>query len=191
MVYDGSGSGLNDCIWVPCFALPTIRTHPTLKPLAGIDFSKYFPQNEGEKVWEAWNRAAMGLKSSPYQAVQGMAYAEEFIHGKKEDWSNVFRWDVVVQNLPGSEGYDPSLPWVYKSRSSVGKVAVDVFGFVDDFGQMGNSSMKAWLAARQVASRSNFLGIQDAPHRMRDGSTTPGAYGRDHLSEPVRKEFSF
>jgi hypothetical protein len=104
MVYDGSGSGLNDCIWVPQFALPTIRTHmravcagthmtdvdlgefflnfvlhPTLKPLAGVDFTKYFPHEDGGKVWEAWCRAAMGLKSSPYQAVQGMAYAEEFI----------------------------------------------------------------------------------------------------------------
>jgi hypothetical protein len=201
MVYDGSGSGLNDCIWVPRFALPTIRTHmravcsgthmtdvdlgefflnfvlhPTLKPLAGVDFTKYFPHEDGGKVWEAWCRAAMGLKSSPYQAVQGMAYAEEFIRGDRRDCANVFRWDIIILNLPGSEEYDPSLPWVYKCRSSDGKVAVDVFGFVDDFRQTGNTSKEAWLAARQVASRSNFLGIQDAPRKTRDGGTTPGAW---------------
>ena len=27
MVYDGTRSGLNDCIWVPRFLLPTVGTH--------------------------------------------------------------------------------------------------------------------------------------------------------------------
>eukprot|EP00978_Attheya_sp_CCMP212_P015530 scaffold40031_cov47-Attheya_sp.AAC.1 len=68
------------------------------------------------------------------------------------------------------------MPWVYKVRLSDGKIAVDVFGFVDDFRQTGNSQKEAWLAGRQVASRSNHLGIQDAPRKRRDGSSTPGAW---------------
>jgi hypothetical protein len=201
MVYNGSESGLNECMWVPRFILPTVHTHlrgvgpdtymsdvdlgefflnfilhPTIRPYTGVDFTKYFPNAEGTAVWEPWQRAAMGLRSSPYQAVQAMAMAEEVIRGDRLDPKNVFRWDSVKFNLPGSEGYDPSMPWVYKVRLSDGKIAVDVFGFVDDFRQTGNSKEEAWLAARQVASRSNHLGIQDAPRKRRDGSATPGAW---------------
>ena len=59
------------------FCFQNFVLHPRLKPLAGVDFTKYFPHEDGGKVWEAWCRAAMGLKSSPYQAVQGMAYADD------------------------------------------------------------------------------------------------------------------
>eukprot|EP00978_Attheya_sp_CCMP212_P001843 scaffold3811_cov53-Attheya_sp.AAC.2 len=119
--YNGSESGLNDCIWVPRFMLPTIQTH-------------------------------------------------------LRDPNNIFRWDSVEFNLPGSKDYDPSLPWVYKVRLSDGKIAVDVFGFVDNFRQTGNSAKEAWLAGRQFAIKSNHLGIQDAPRKRRDGSSTPGAW---------------
>eukprot|EP00978_Attheya_sp_CCMP212_P013320 scaffold33445_cov54-Attheya_sp.AAC.2 len=201
MVYNGSESGLNECMWVPRFILPTVHTHlrgvgpdtymsdvdlgefllnfilhPTIRPHTGVDFTKYFPNERGTAVWEPWQRAAMGLRSSPYQAVQAMAMAEEFIRGDRKDPNNMFRWDSVQFNLPGSDDYDPSMPWVYKVRLSDGKIAVDVFGFVDDFRQTGNSQKKAWLAGRQVASRSNHLGIQDAPRKRRDGSSTPGAW---------------
>eukprot|EP00978_Attheya_sp_CCMP212_P016531 scaffold43382_cov49-Attheya_sp.AAC.2 len=200
MVYNGSESGLNDCMWVPRFMLPTIQTylravgpntymsdvdlgefflnfmlHPTIRPHTGVDFTKYFPNGSGTAVWEAWQRAAMGLRSSPYQAVQAMAMAKEYIRGDRKDPNNIFRWDSVEFNLPGSKDYDPLLPWVYKVRLSDGKIAVDVFGFVDDFRQTGNSAKEAWLAGRQVASKSNQLGIQDAPRKCRDGSSTPGA----------------
>jgi hypothetical protein len=201
MVYNGSESGLNECMWVPRFILPTVQTHlrgvgpdtymsdvdlgefflnfilhQTIRPYTGVDFTKYFPNEKGSAVWEPWQRAAMGLRSSPYQAVQAMAIAEEFIRGNRLDPKNIFRWDQVEFNLPGSVDYDPSMPWVYKIRLSDGKIAVDVFGFVDDFRQTGNSKKEAWLAARQVASRSNYLGIQDAPRKRRDGSSTPGAW---------------
>eukprot|EP00978_Attheya_sp_CCMP212_P019105 scaffold53112_cov45-Attheya_sp.AAC.1 len=132
MVYNGSESGLNACMWVPQFILPTVHTHlrgvgpdtymsdvdlgelflnfilhPTIRPHTGVDFTKYFPNERGTAVWEPWQRAAMGLRSSPYQAFQAMAMAEEFILG--------------------SDDYDPSMPWVYKVRLSDGKIAVDVF----------------------------------------------------------------
>eukprot|EP00978_Attheya_sp_CCMP212_P005652 scaffold12675_cov60-Attheya_sp.AAC.2 len=67
--------------------------HRSLRPLAGVDFTKYFPSEDGGVVWEAWQRAAMGLRSSPYQAVQGVAFAEEVVRGDRTQPTNVFRWD--------------------------------------------------------------------------------------------------
>jgi hypothetical protein len=88
LVYDGSVSGLNLLIWVSRFSLPTsIRTHlwaidentymtdanigemfpnfilhQELQTLARVDLTHYFPKTDkGAKVWETWQRAAMGL----------------------------------------------------------------------------------------------------------------------------------
>jgi hypothetical protein len=105
MVYDGSVSGLNDSMWVPRFALPTLETHlrsveagtfladvdvgemflnfilhNSVRQYSGVNLTSYFLLENGGKVWETWQRAAMGLKSSPYQACQAMGFAEEGIH---------------------------------------------------------------------------------------------------------------
>jgi hypothetical protein len=208
LVYDGSVSGLNLCIWVPRFFLPTLRTHlravdehtymadvdigemflnfilhRELQTLAGVDITHYFPKDAKDtadgratKVWETWQRAAMGLRSSPYQAVQAMGVAEEVIRGSRMDPTNVFRWDDIVLNLPGSGDYDPSKPWVYKVRLEDGRIAADLFIFVDDLRPTGPSRRDAWLAARQAASKLNFLGIQDAPRKRRASSRSPGAW---------------
>jgi hypothetical protein len=94
LVYDGSVSGLNILIWVPRFFLPTVRTplravdentfmvhvdigemflrfilHRELRALAGVNLSHYFEGGKEGPLWEAWQRAAMGLRSSPYQCV--------------------------------------------------------------------------------------------------------------------------
>jgi hypothetical protein len=131
MVYDASVSGLNDAIWVPRFPLPTIQTHlraveegtwmadldigemflnfvlhSDLQALCGVDLTEYKNdvENSDEVVWEVWQRAAMGLKPPPYQAVQGMMVAEEVIRGDSKDSKNPFRWDTVRMNLPGTSG---------------------------------------------------------------------------------------
>jgi hypothetical protein len=52
----------------------------------------------------------MGFKPSPYQAVQGILFAEEVIRGDPGDPRNIFRWDLIALNLPGAPGYDPSKP---------------------------------------------------------------------------------
>ena len=139
LVYDGSVSGLNDAIWMPRFALPTLNTHlrsveagtfladidvgemflnfilhESLRVYAGVDLTSHFPLSGGGTLWETWQRAAMGLKSSPYQACQAMGFVEEEIRGSRTDPKNVFRWDRVRMNLPGSDGYDPRQPWVSK-----------------------------------------------------------------------------
>jgi hypothetical protein len=105
MVYDGTVSGLNDCIWVPRFILPRLNTHlrgvdeeteiadvdigecflnfilhSDMQELVGVDLTPYFGDGEGV-IWETWERAAMGIKFSPYQAVSAMAVADEVIKG--------------------------------------------------------------------------------------------------------------
>ena len=204
MVYDGTRSGLNDRVWVPHFALASLKSalrcielgsfmgdidigemflnfilHETLVPLCGVDLSHYFPDEipEGLKhLHEAWSRTGMGFKWSPYQAVQAVMYAEEVIAGDHLDPLNVFRWDRVRLNLPGSEAYDPSLPWVSKIRDDDGKIAADFKTFVDDNRHSGSSSQQCWSAGRRVASGLNHLGIQDAARKRRDASQTPGAW---------------
>jgi hypothetical protein len=49
----------------------------------------------------------MGFVSSPYTAVQGTLIAEEVMRGHPSDDNNVFRWDEVILNLPGSQDYNP------------------------------------------------------------------------------------
>lgn len=201
-VYDGSVSGLNDSIWMPRFVLPTIQTHlrqveagtfmcdldvgemflnfilcERIRPLAGVDLTHYVPSPSGTgPVWECWQRAAMGLTSSPYQACQGIGFAEELIRGDPLDPTNIFRWDRVRLNLPGSTDYDPTRPWVSKVRDDDGHIAVDFCTFVDDVRPTGPSKKEAWLAARKIGSSFSYLGIQDAPRKRRDSSQRPGAW---------------
>jgi hypothetical protein len=123
MVYDGTKSGLNDILWAPWFPLPTVESllrsvepgtwmadndvgemflnfvlHESVQALCGVDLTKYFPDGvpEGTRVlWERWTRCAMGLRSSPYQACQGMMWALEIIFADRNDARNVFRYDRV------------------------------------------------------------------------------------------------
>jgi hypothetical protein len=122
--------------------------HEEIRSLAGVDLTHYVEGANGSKrVWECWHRAAMGLTSSPYQACQGMGFAEEVIHGDRLDSNNIFRWDRVRLNLPGSQAYNPSKPWVSKVRSEDGNIAVDFCTFVDDSRPTGPTKQEAWIAA--------------------------------------------
>lgn len=199
-VYDGSVSGLNDSIWMPRFALPTIQTHlrqveagtfmcdldlgemflnfilhEDLRSLTGVDLTLYAPEAQGRLLWECWQRAAMGLTSSPYQACQGMAFAEEVIRGDPGDPDNIFRWHRIRLNLPGSDEYNPAKPWVSKVRED-DCIAVDFCTFVDDSRPTGPTKKETWLAARRIASVLSYLGLQDAPRKRRDSSRRPGAW---------------
>jgi hypothetical protein len=126
-------------------------------------------------VWETWLRAAMGLKSSPYQAVQGLSFAEEVIRGDHKNPANVFCWHIIRRNLAGLEQYDSALPWISKIRKEDGKIATDLFSFMDNFRATGSTKKEAWLAGRRAASILNHLGIQDASRKQRDSSRAPEA----------------
>ena len=125
--------------------------HSDLRPLAGVDLTLYTGEVLSGRLWECWHRAAMGLTSSPYQACQGMAFAEELIRGLPSDPGNFFRWDRVRLNLPGGPNYDPTKPCVSKVRNEDGHIAVDFCTFVDDARPTGPTRKEAWLAARTIA----------------------------------------
>jgi hypothetical protein len=117
LVYNGSVSGLNDAVWMPRFILPMLNTHLrsveagtflgdidvgerflsfilylSVRVYAGVDLTSHFPLAGGGTLWETWHWAAVGLKSSPYQACQAMGFAEEVIWGNRRDSEICFIW---------------------------------------------------------------------------------------------------
>jgi hypothetical protein len=150
--------------------------HKDIRPLTGVDLTLYTPETIGKTLWECWQRAAMGLRLSPYQSCQAMGFSEEVIRGDHKELTNIFRWDSVRLNLPGDAAYDSSKPWVSKVREEDGNIAVDFCTFVDDARPTGPSKREAWLGARSIGSCLGWLGIQDAPRKRRDSSRSPGAW---------------
>ena len=123
-----------------------------------------------------WDRCWMGCRPSPFFSVRFYYWAEEFARGLHSDPNNALRWDSVLLNLPGDPAYNPTKPRVMKWDEALQKIAADILGFVDDLRASGYSIEAAWAVARQVASRLQYLGIQDAPRRRRPPSRTPGAW---------------
>jgi hypothetical protein len=116
----------------------------------------------------------MELRPSPYCTIQIMAWLDETVFGDHLDQDNVFRWDVVELNLQGMPSYSPSKPWVYKKRSSDGKISADVLTYIDDARPTGPSEEKFWQAARKYASTCNHYRVQDTPRKWRTPSMTTG-----------------
>ena len=103
----------------------------------------------------------MGLTSSPYQAVQATFWAEEVIRGNRLDPENPLHWFQVVLNMPGSEEYDPSRPWVYKADAQ-SNMTTDYHCYVDDLRSTGPTAEATWRVSRLISSKLTYLGIQDA-----------------------------
>lgn len=148
-----------------CFNL-----HPAMRPYAGVDVkliktearSKQEPwEEERTRGYERWSRNFMGMRDSPYRSMQMMLMAKNCAYGNRCDPSNPFRWERVILNLPGSEGYDPSLPWVMKVRSD-GHLACEIFVYVDDGRITGWCKLECWRAAQRFSAVLSSLGIQDA-----------------------------
>jgi hypothetical protein len=205
MVYDGSKSGLNDCLWSPWFPLPTVdclvralqpgysmadndvgemfhnfMLHKDIRKYCGLDLTLYFRRdtdcNQKEKLWERWNRLAMGLRTSPYCAIQGMLMAKEVILGDQFDQeNNVFNWEALRLNLPGDKKYTPSEAWVTKVRRD-GTVAADVFVYVDDIRSCAPTELEAWRASQRTSSILGMLGLQDAARKRREPGMETGSW---------------
>ena len=161
MVYNATASGLNDCLWVPSFALPSADSltdlltehswmsdmdmgeqflnfplHPDLQKCCGIDLRPYFLDTPGPTMWLRWTRCMMGLKSSPYFAIKATHLGEEVAFGDPADINNPLHWKSVRLNLPGSSQYDPSKPWVCRMTSS-NSIAGAMPRYVDDMRPVG------------------------------------------------------
>jgi hypothetical protein len=126
-----------------------------LRKYAGVDLTSYFTDYLGkgkDTFWVRWNCIAMGIRPSPFCAVQIMAWLDETVFGEHLEQDNVFRWDVVELKLPGMAQYSPAKPWVYKNRSSDRRIAEDVLTYIDDARPTGPSEEECWQAARKYAS---------------------------------------
>jgi hypothetical protein len=184
MVYNGTSCWLNPVLWAPWFALPTskqmIRTldigywgadndcgdmylnfwlHDDLQRYCGVDLTALFPEElagSGKTaLWETWTRPPMGLRPSPYQAVQGALVAKRLALGNPDDERNLYQWSLVDVNLPGDRDYRPGSPWISKWRSD-GRIAVDVHSYVDDERVTGPTEL-TWAGSSKVAKLRAFV----------------------------------
>jgi hypothetical protein len=204
IVYNGTSSGLNAHLWAPWFALPTIcaflraleidtfmadsdigemflnfMLEERCARLAGVYLTHYVQMGEcvldGKRHLVRWGRCLMGGTFSTYQTGQGLGHTKEFVMGNPNDEQNVYQWNEVRLNLPGSSYYDPSLAWVAKVIED-GRVAAYLFIYMDDLRPTGPDAEECWRAYRKSASVCNYLGIQDAPRKRRDVSRAPGPW---------------
>ncbi|KAL7570489.1 hypothetical protein ACA910_004270 [Epithemia clementina (nom. ined.)] len=147
--------------------------HPELRKFAGIGFTGLFKEEldqslptarQGKKqciLWETWNRCAMGLSPSPYQATQSAQRVKRLALGRCDNSLIVFCWDRVVLNLPGNELYYPASPWIYQVMKD-GIMAADVHPCVDDTRETGPMEEEAWETASKIATTVSYFGLQDA-----------------------------
>jgi hypothetical protein len=156
--------------------------HPRIRPYAGLDLTPYFREELScigkapSVVWERWNQCTMGFKPSPYQAVQGILMAEEVILGDPGDPTNIFHWDEIALNLPGSPTYLLDRPWVSMVKGPDRTIACDLFIYVDDVKTTGRTFLECRAASRKVASTLGHLGLQHAARKRREPSVTPGPW---------------
>ena len=95
----------------------------------------------------------MVFSPSSYYAVAFYYLALEFALGNREDLTNVFRWDTIKLNLPGSASFNPSLPWIMKWNELIKNLAAKIVAFLDDLRISAIDEETVWRAARQIAAR--------------------------------------
>ena len=204
VVYDATACGLNDSLWAPNFFLPTVDSilrnasadtwfgdidlgemflnYPLdedVRPYAGVDVTNA-DDNESEdgvkRIIERWARCLMGFKPSPFVTTQTFGWSEEIIIGDRLDITNPFYWDKVILNLPGTDDYEPSMPWVHKWNSRSKSMAAFFGTYIDDIRGGAASELVCRQAIHRAASRINYLGQQDAPRKRGQATKTPRAW---------------
>jgi hypothetical protein len=205
VVYNGTTSGLNEALFAPGFFLPNSDSaarllmynsytvdadlgemflnfpmDPKIRPYAGVELTA-LRKHLGEapkkgRILERWERLFMGCRPSPYNAVRYFYWGEEFARGNPFAENNALRYDRVILNLPGMSDFDPSKPNVMKWNDLVDRLAGDILTFVDDLRAAGYDQENAWRVARQITSRLQYLGIQDAARKRRPSSKSGGAW---------------
>jgi hypothetical protein len=159
-----------------------------------VDLTTLFPDEVADssrtRLWETWTRPPMGLKPSPYQAVQGALVAKRVALGDPASVTNVFQWDHLELNLPGNPDYQTGIPWISKRRTD-GSIAVDVHSYVDDERVTGPTSERTWAGSSKLAKLHVHFGLQDAAQKRREPSWEPGPWAEvvahSKVGEPVYK----
>ncbi len=88
---------------------------------------------------------------------------------------NLFQWKGIHLNLPGTKDYDPCVTWISK-RQEDGRIACNVFTFVNNERVFGPDEGLTWQASHALASKQSYLGIQDAARKARPCIQTTGAW---------------
>ena len=199
IVYDGTKCGLNDCVWAPNFFLPSVDSllmytststwfadldlgemflnyfiDSKLRPYCGVDISKLAQVDEVNHKWVRWNRTLMGFRSSPYIACKLFGWTLDVVKGDRLDVENPFRWNRININLPGSDGYNPTKPWIAKQWND--QEASDSKAYMDDGRTHGSNERITRKATRRVASITQYLGQQNADRKSRPPSKKPGPW---------------
>ncbi len=126
----------------------------------------------GKARWYHWVRMLMGFKPSPYISVKRTLIVEEIVRGDRHYVDNLSHWTTTRLNLPGSVGYDPSKPWLSKIRAD-GRVAADLFSFVDDETQKGGGRWKATRNTYTSASGTRRVCAFNDCHDSKSGVCSP------------------
>jgi hypothetical protein len=124
--------------------------------------------------WLHWSRTYLGSRTNPYNAVLFYYLAEEFIQGNVLDRANPFYWDKIILNLPGCSTFDPTTPKVIKW--DLYWIACELVVLLDDLRGSGPMVEATWALSRTVASRIQYLGIQEASRKRRPPTRSPGAW---------------
>jgi hypothetical protein len=199
MVWDSTQSGENESVFAPNFFLPSVETlcrrvykgcymgdfdvgemfnnfrlHPLDQPYQGVNLPDGLRGTGGEDVLR-WSVLSMGWTCSPYMANRMMQRGLEWAKGPPWDTKSPFAWDRVILNLPGSDSFDPSKPWVMRVTKD-GSLAGEIIIFFDDGRVIGRCKAHADACMRWLCSRLQFLGIQDAARKRRTSSQRQGAW---------------
>ena len=203
IVFDAGANGLNETVFVPSFSLPNVNSllrlvngktlmsdrdlgemfhqfqlHEGTMDFAAIDLQPLqLDPTKYPHRWMCWCRNLMGFRSSPYNSVCMYLIAEEMIRGDRWDSSNPFHWESLKLNLPGTEAYNPTLPWIAQLRPD-GSTASGMTCFVDDQRVVGEGKVRVLEAGHAISTRESYLGLQDALRKLRypEGSRRPGAW---------------
>jgi hypothetical protein len=158
------------------------QLHGEMQRYTGVDARDLLKDAEAKKwmekassEWETevmftWDRPAMGLTSSPYQA-----RAKRIMLGDPKDSTNPFRWSLVVINAPGNSDYNPRMPWIHKLRAD-GILAADLHMYIDDNRVTACSTSEAWAGSSRIAKVCSLLGMQDAARKRWAPCSKPGAW---------------
>jgi hypothetical protein len=144
--------------------------HRTAVPYTGVDLLLLYESDaDAGPWWAVWDRNLMGFVASPYNSIKMALVAKEISRGDRHEQGlgsdgkelNPFQWDRICLNLPGSKDYDSTKSWISKIRAD-GRVACDLFTFVDDAQVTGPDEDLMWQVSHALASKQSYLGIQDA-----------------------------
>ena len=177
----GSDSYMADRDIGDCFL--NYQLDPAVVPYTGVDLNPLYKKGENEHARIGhWDRSGMGFKSSPYTSCLLGLVVEEVCKGDRNNTrlgidgkeENPFQWHSVRLNLPGPD-YDPSLSWVSKLRKD-GRLACDIFTFVDDERLVGPTRELTYQAAHTMAAKQAYMGVQDSSRKVRPVSKRTGAW---------------